>query len=73
MLEVRFSKRGTEMAKKKVVRRAWTKDDLRLNAIAFIRCCFSSGTHEDCAIAFSKMKSNLIKSALSPLLCVPKT
>jgi hypothetical protein len=31
MLEVRFSKRGTEMAKKKkMVRRAWTKDDLRL-------------------------------------------
>jgi hypothetical protein len=25
---------------------------------------------EDCAIAFSKMKSNLIKSALSPLLCL---
>ena len=31
MLEARFLKKGTEMAKKKkVVRRAWTKDDLRL-------------------------------------------
>jgi hypothetical protein len=32
MLEARFLKKGTEMAKKKkVVRRAWTKDDLRLS------------------------------------------
>jgi hypothetical protein len=31
MLEARFLKKGTEMAKKKkLVRRAWTKDDLRL-------------------------------------------
>jgi hypothetical protein len=31
MIQARFSKKGTEMPKKeKVVRRAWTKDDLRL-------------------------------------------
>jgi hypothetical protein len=30
MIKARFSKKGTEMAKKKkVVRRAWTKEDLR--------------------------------------------
>jgi hypothetical protein len=30
MIKARFSKKGTDMAKKKkVVRRAWTKDDLR--------------------------------------------
>jgi len=30
VLEASVLKKGTEMAKKKVVRRAWTKDDLRL-------------------------------------------
>jgi hypothetical protein len=29
MLEARFSKKGTEMAKKKVVRRPWTSSDVR--------------------------------------------
>ena len=29
MLQARFSKKGTEMKKKKVVRRAWSKEDVR--------------------------------------------
>jgi hypothetical protein len=29
VIEARFSKKGTEMAKKKLVRRAWTATDMR--------------------------------------------
>ena len=29
VLQARFSKKGTEMKKKKVVRRAWSKEDVR--------------------------------------------
>jgi len=39
-----------------------------LNVGAFVGCWIYSRTREACAIAFSKLKDNLIKSALSPLL-----
>ena len=29
VIQARFSKKGTEMRKKKIVRRAWSKDDIR--------------------------------------------
>jgi hypothetical protein len=36
---------------------------------AFVGCCFSNVSRDACAIAFSKMKSNLIKRVLFPLFC----
>ena len=41
-----------------------------LNAGAVVRCCFHRSTRETCAVVCSKMRGNLIKSALSPLFCL---
>ena len=37
---------------------------------AFVGCCFSNVSRDACAIAFSEMKNNLIKSKLFPLFCL---